>query len=60
MICRMKSAAGKAERNTDLVHTLSRDERYAGIYEKAPANDKAFTGWFGLAINCASAALYMV
>ncbi|KAL0025315.1 hypothetical protein WJX79_004533 [Trebouxia sp. C0005] len=48
-----------AKRNTNLVHTISQRERWAGIYEKAPSSDKVPGGLLGLAINCACAALYM-
>ena len=56
----MEQAEGKADRNSDLVHTLSHGERWAGIYEEAPSDDAALGGYFGLAVNCLSAALYMV
>ena len=59
MICRLDCSEYWAKRNTNLVHTISQRERWAGIYEKAPSSDKALGGW-GLAINCACAALYMV
>lgn len=57
---RLEQAEARAERNSDLVHTLSNEERWAGIYEKAPSDSQALGGYFGLAINCLSAALYMV
>lgn len=56
----LEQAEAKAERNSDLVHTLSQRERWAGIYEQAPSESAALGGYFGLAINCLSAALYMV
>ena len=49
-----------AQRNTDLVHTMSKGERWAGIYEDAPDDERASGGLLGLAVNCACAALYMV
>ena len=58
--CRLSSSEYWAERNTDLIHTITQQERWAGIYEKAPTDDKASGGLLGLAINCGCAALYMV
>ena len=60
MICRLDCSESWAKRNTNLVHTISQRERWAGIYEKAPSSDKALGGFLGLAINCTCAALYMV
>lgn len=58
--CRLSRSEYWAQRNTDLVHTISKGERWAGIYEDAPGDDKASGGLLGLAVNCACAALYMV
>ena len=58
--CRLSRSEYWARRNTDLVQTISKGERWAGIYEDAPGDDKASGGLLGLAVNCACAALYMV
>lgn len=58
--CRLGTSEYWAERNTDLIHTISKKERWAGIYEDAPDDDRASGGLPGLAVNCACAALYMV
>lgn len=58
--CRLGRSEYWAQRNTDLVHTISKGERWAGIYEDAPYDKRASGGWLGLAVNCACAALYMV
>lgn len=60
MICSLDCSEYWAKRNTNLVHTISQQERWAGIYEKAPSSDKALGDFLGLAINCTCAALYMV
>ena len=58
--CRLDRSEFWAERNTDLIHTITKSERWAGIYEEAPGNESATGGLAGLAINCTCAALYMV
>ena len=58
--CRLGRSEYWAERNSDLVHTISKRERWAGIYEDAPDDERASGGLLGLAVNCACAALYMV
>lgn len=58
--CRLGRSEYWAERNTELVHTISKGERWAGIYEDAPDDETASGGLLGLAVNCACAALYMV
>ena len=58
--CRLGRSEYWAQRNTGLVHTISQGERWAGIYEDAPDDERASGGLLGLAVNCTCAALYMV
>ena len=49
-----------AQRNAMLIHSLDWNERRAGIFEPAPADEAAVATSLGLVLNCLSSGLYMV
>ena len=58
--CSMEEMESLALRNAMLVHSLDWNERRAGIFEPAPADDVAVATTLGLVLNCLSSGLYMV
>lgn len=58
--CSMDAMESLAQRNAMLVHGLDWNERRAGIFEPAPADDLAVATTLGLVLNCLSSGLYMV
>lgn len=60
LCCSMEDMETLALRNAMLVHSLDWNERRAGIFEPAPADDAAVATTLGLVLNCLSSGLYMV
>lgn len=60
LIQQMAIAQKMAENQSSFINVLTYAEAAAGIWEKAPDDDKAVADTNGLYLNCVNSGLYMV